>query len=137
MNKSDRNKYFADYMRNRYRTRRAEVIKTLGGKCKNCGSEESLELDHKDRKKKNVNPDRMMSLSKKRFDAEVLLLQLLCRPCHTQKTIGDLGRVSARNIHGTISSYRYCKCSLCRAANAKSSREYKRLRNSTGRKPNS
>jgi len=41
---------------------------------------------------------------------------LLCKKCHEEKTLLDMGRVSAKITHGTVSSYRYCKCELCKKA---------------------
>ena len=52
--------------------------------------------------------------------------QLLCKKHHTDKTIVDTGKKLAKGTHGTISSYRYCKCDACREAANKLSREYRR-----------
>lgn len=44
--------------------------------------------------------------------------QLLCRSCHEAKTLVDRGQESAKESHGTLSSYKYCKCNLCKKAKA-------------------
>ena len=126
MSSGTRNEYFAKYMIKRYHQRRDELVKRLGGKCLWCETKENLQLDHKDKNKKNVEPARLMSLSKIRFEAEIPLLQLLCAKHHGEKTAEENGKKRARGTHGTLSSYRYCKCGECRAANAKSSREYRK-----------
>lgn len=51
-----------------------------------------------------------------RFLEELKKCQLLCKPCHIEKTVIDRGEIIARGTHGTISSYRYCHCEVCRRA---------------------
>lgn len=137
MYKRNREKYNA-YMRvyhlKRYYRLRGEAISSLGGKCKKCGSIDRLELDHINSKEKEIDVSKMLSVSLERFWNEVNKCQVLCRECHFEKTLTDCGRKKAKGTHGTISSYRYCKCNLCREANNKHSnayrREKRRLKNS-------
>jgi 5-methylcytosine-specific restriction endonuclease McrA len=113
-----------EYMLKRYHERRAWVIALLSGKCSECPATENLQIDHIDRKKKGFDiAKRLSGASVETLLKEIKKCQLLCEPCHQKKTLEDFGRVSARTTHGTVSSYRYCKCDLCRAANAKYTRE--------------
>jgi len=126
---SNSNSYMREYMRNRYRRRRAKVIEFLGGQCAACGSKNKLEIDHKDRNQKSMTLGRACNCSEERLWEEISKCQLLCKSCHSDKSINDLGFKKARGNHGTISTYKYCRCSLCREAKSTHSRNYKqRLR---------
>jgi hypothetical protein len=111
-------------MLRRYHERRAKALAFLGGACK-CGSTSDLQFDHVDRTKKSFTIGKLWSLSEKVFWAEIAKCQLLCSKCHEEKTLIDLNQVSAKTRHGTLSTYRYCHCSLCRKANADYSAQWK------------
>lgn len=131
--KEEYNEYMKEYMLKRYHQRRAEIISLLGGVCTSCGSTDELEIDHKDPTEKEFNLSRKLhTLSKEKLDEEVAKCQLLCDKCHNEKSVGEKGQTIARGTHGTISSFRYCKCDLCREANNKWMREYKRRRKEQG-----
>ena len=104
------------YVLRRYHQRRKEAIKFLGGKCQICGSIKNLELDHINPKTKSFNIAKLWSISTERFWKEVKKCQLLCRPHHSEKTLIDLGQISAKGTHGTLSSRRYCNCRKCKDA---------------------
>ncbi len=125
------NKYMRQYMLRRYHTRRQDAIKALGGKCVICGDLENLEFDHKDRGLKGFTIAKGWSIGEERFWQEINKCQLLCKVCHHKKTLIDMGQKDARQTHGTLSSYRYCKCDLCREGKSRWQREYnKRTRSS-------
>lgn len=130
---TDRKKYMREYMRKyamvRYYKKKQELIERLGGKCRKCGAAENLQFDHEDPGSKEyaVTPKIWWA---KNVDAEVAKCQLLCKSCHTLKSIAEKGHTVAKGTHGTLSAYRYCKCVLCREANAKYSRDRKlRIKN--------
>ena len=124
-------------MRNRYHQRKREAFEILGGKCIDCGSTEKLEIDHKDHNQKAFSVNRMTSLSREKFLKELSKCVLRCNPCHIKKTvIVDRGQKLAGGTHGTLSSYRYCKCDLCKKAKADWWQQY-RTRNSAARVPRS
>ncbi|RTL00383.1 MAG: HNH endonuclease [Proteobacteria bacterium] len=108
----------AKYMLDRYHQRRSDAIKQLGGKCSKCGQMNDLEFDHIDPNSKSFVISRLNNVSKSKLQQELNKCQLLCKQCHIEKTLVDKGQKSARLTHGTLSSYRYCKCDLCRKANA-------------------
>lgn len=91
-----------------------------------CGTAESLEIDHIDPATKELDVGKMWAVSEERLMREVKKCQLLCKEHHKEKTLRDKGLKSARETHGTLSSYRYCKCALCRRAKNEYNREYKR-----------
>jgi hypothetical protein len=95
----------------------------LGGVCSHCPSTTELELDHIDPATKSFTVSKLGSCNEVKFWAEVDKCQLLCTDCHQAKTLVDLNRVSAKITHGTLSSYRYCKCDLCRKAKSDYSRQ--------------
>lgn len=123
--RKNRNAYMRRYNLLKYHTLRSEAISYLGGKCKKCGSINSLEIDRIERSKKEVNLSRTLNCSLKRFWNEINKCQLLCKDCHIIKTVLESGRVIARGNHGTISTYRYCKCVLCKKAKSDWSKNYK------------
>lgn len=114
--KEKRNAYMRKYNSLRYYTLRNKAISYLGSKCNKCGSVDNLEIDHIEYLKKQVNLSRTINCSVKRFWDEINKCQLLCKNCHIIKTIIERGKKIARGEHGTISTYRYCKCDLCKKA---------------------
>lgn len=102
-----------EYHLKRYHDIRNEAIQYLGGRCWECGDEKKLELDHRDHMSKKFEVSRFLSIKMEDFFNELEKCQLLCEDCHTVKTLADKGQVSAKGRHGTISTYRYCKCELC------------------------
>lgn len=115
--------YMREYMLKRYHKRRKLMVEHLGGECFECGSMEALEVDHVDRAKKTMDVSRMAFVSEERMFEELNGCQLLCRSCHALKSIKDTGKKVARGNHGTISTYRYCKCDECRRANTEHCRK--------------
>ena len=116
-----------EYHLKRYHRMRKEAIESLGGKCTVCGTQENLEIDHIDRTQKEVEISRaILSLSRKRFLEELAKCQLLCQEHHGDKTLMDLGKKKAKGTHGTLSAYRYCKCSICVKVHTDWCREYKK-----------
>lgn len=110
------NEYMNKYMIERHKKRKQEFVNKLGGKCVKCGSVENLQFDHIDPKTKSFTICDSLSISKEKLEKELEKCQLLCSNCHENKTLKDLGQVSAKTTHGTVSSYRYCKCRLCKDA---------------------
>lgn len=122
----NRKEYMKIYMKNRYHKRKDIAKKLLGGKCVICGETKNLEFDHIDRTKKSFSISKGWSTSEKKFVKEVNKCQLLCQKHHIEKTIKDLGFKKAKGTHGTLSSYRYCKCDLCKKVHSEYMKNYKR-----------
>lgn len=104
------------YLLRRYHERRAEAVRILGGVCVECGASTDLQIDHRDPADKSFSLGRMWSVSKDRYLAELEKCQLLCAEHHLAKTLAERGQIPARGTHGTLSSYRYCHCVVCREA---------------------
>lgn len=68
-------------------TRKLKAIIQLGGKCVECGTNESLELDHIDRNSKSFPISRPPS--EKEFWEELKKCQVLCKWCHRNKSTID------------------------------------------------
>jgi 5-methylcytosine-specific restriction endonuclease McrA len=105
-----------NYMKQRYKGRRSMCFDILGRKCILCGEtdESLLQFDHIDRDTKDHSIADMMLWAKNRLLEEIKKCQVLCKSCHIKKTLSDLNQKDARLTHGTISSYRYCKCTVCK-----------------------
>lgn len=123
-----KNEYAREYNLKRYHRLRSEALDTLGGKCKKCRSTSVLELDHIDPKTKTMDISKMLNSSIKVFWEEVTKCQILCKDCHKIKSVLERGFKLAKGKHGTLSSYRYCKCELCREAKHKHYLKTKHLR---------
>lgn len=120
------NAYMRKYKNNLYKKRRNEALNFLGGKCSKCRSVENLEIDHINPEDKSFHIHLMRDVSLQRFWEEIGKCQLLCKTCHREKTIKDRGFQKAIGTHGTLSSYRYCHCQLCKDAKAEWTREYRK-----------
>lgn len=121
------------YMLERYHRVMAELKAELGGVCsvEGCGVTDGLEFDHIDPTTKSFNiADAANRMSREQLRDELAKCNLKCRKHHNEKTIAERGFqiVKDQDVHGTLSSYRYCKCDLCRKVKADYMREYKRKR---------
>lgn len=115
--------YMREYNKRRYLQRRELIINELGGICAKCGctDHDKLQFDHIDKESKSFDITFVCWwMSWKRLLPEIRKCQILCSDCHVDKTTKERGQLAARLTHGTISSYRYCKCELCKKAH----REY-------------
>ena len=117
-----------DYMRKRYHNKRNEAIEKLGGKCVYCGDNTQLQFDHIKPEDKLYEIGSLSSISEEKFLKEIEKCQLLCIKCHQLKTISDMGMKPAKGTHGTLSSFRYCKCVLCKTAKSDYMKDYKKKR---------
>ena len=105
-----------------YHEKRKEARIKLGGKCVECGSKDKLEFDHIDPETKLF--DINTNVSVERFWKEVAKCQLLCKGCHYKKTLKERGFAPTRGRHGTPSTYKHCRCDVCKAGKAKYTKEY-------------
>lgn len=121
------NEYMRLYMKERAKKRVIAAKEQLGAKCIQCGSTEDLQFDHIDPTTKLFTLAKGSSFSEQRWQAELAKCQLLCQTCHTSKTLNDLGRIPAKDNHGTASCYVHarCRCELCVEGNRLRSRRYK------------
>jgi 5-methylcytosine-specific restriction endonuclease McrA len=119
------NQYMAGYMNRRYKRRREWAVELLGGVCRHCGKPDdgTHEFDHINPTDKLVPIASLWSANLELFLNELECCQLLCKACHIVKTRKDLGQNDARIVHGTLSSYRYCRCDACRQAKSEWSRQ--------------
>lgn len=116
------------WFRARYAKRRATALAILGGKCARCGATDDLEIDHIDPLTKlfQIGSSRGGNCSEVVFLAEVAKCQILCGTCHDTKSLAERGMVTAKGTHGTLSSYRHCKCAECKAAKSDYMKAYHR-----------
>lgn len=120
-----------EYNQKRYYRVKKQMHDFLGGKCSICGSTKSLQIDHKDPDEKEFDVSKCWAYAWETVIEELKKCQLLCQSCHNLKTLDDYNLVNAQQIHGTLSSYRYCKCEQCRKAKSDYMKEYKQRRRSS------
>lgn len=108
--------------------RRILAYNLLGSHCVKCGVGGRLQFDHIDPSSKIANISELLSSSFSVFMAELKKCQLLCWPCHNEKTLADNGRTKASEQHGTLTAYSHgkCRCDLCRKAWNAKTKEYKK-----------
>jgi hypothetical protein len=125
-NREEYNSYMRTYILRRYHQRRAEAFRILGGKCALCGcTPKKYDFDHINPKTKGFAIGVLWSVSRVRYMEELSKCQVLCLPCHKDKTIRERGQIPARGTHGTVSAYRYCHCALCREAATEANRAWR------------
>ena len=86
--------YHRDYAKKWYHARRAEYVSLLGGKCAECGTTEKLQFDHKDRKTKKFAIGKLFTKSQAVVAEEITKCQLLCFPCHIEKSRPEISASS-------------------------------------------
>lgn len=107
--------------RSRYHAKlKAKYIELLGAQCFRCKSREHLEFDHIDPAAKSFTITDRLDNREEIVIKELEKVQLLCRSCHHQK------HHTGKRTHGTLSSYRYCRCDACREAKANYMKTYRR-----------
>jgi hypothetical protein len=120
--------YMREYMKNRYRNKRQEIINRLGGKCSRCGSTDGhFHLDHIDKKKKTMRASDMHSVNDKKFEEEIKNLQILCQDCHKEKTKESWDYSTPKPKHGTYWFFRRhgCRCPKCTKAYKTKQKEWR------------
>lgn len=117
-----RKKYLVKYNRKRRFERRNELIKYLGGKCANCGTTEDLEFDHINPKTIEFRIGSKLLFKWARLLKEAKKCQLLCKPCHRNKT--NIDNNFQPPLHGTVNMYNNhrCRCVKCKNAWSKYAR---------------
>ena len=88
--------YHREYAKNWYHERRAEYVALLGGKCVACGSVDKLQFDHKDRSTKKFAIGKLFMKSQSVVREELEKCQLLCQPCHVEKSRPELREAARR-----------------------------------------
>lgn len=103
--------------------RRNELRRILGDVCARCGSTEGLDFDHIDPRTKLFAIGDQIDKPWKLLLVEVAKCQLLCRPCHVEKSREDETSTAVEH-GGGASGKRNCPCDLCKARKADYMRSY-------------
>lgn len=112
--------YMSEYMLKRYYARRAEAFEVLGGICMQCGTSESLEIDHIDPSTKSFDLGTFWNCARVKFLMELKKCQLLCAKHHKIKSDLELSVGHGQGLTGR----RNCYCDLCKPLK----QEYNRTR---------
>lgn len=107
----------------RYQRQKQRALAHLGGKCVRCGTTDDLEFDHINPETKSFTITGHLSESWARIQPELDKCQLLCHPCHRDKSVenGEVGGGQNKRpspVHGTVTQYTTygCRCEPCREA---------------------
>jgi len=126
-----RAEYMREYMKNRYHSKRKEIVDRLGGKCSRCGTLDGpFHLDHIDKRKKKMRASDLHSVNDQKFEEEVKNLQLLCQNCHREKTKEAWDYSTPKPRHGTYWMYKKykCRCPRCVKAYTAKQKEWRENR---------
>lgn len=94
---------------------RSWALDLLGNNCARCKSTTDLQFDHVDASTKSfeISTGIRDGYSRTRLQAELLKCQLLCFPCHIQKSI-ECGDKKIVGHGGGVRGKFKCKCDPCR-----------------------
>ena len=108
---------------------RSWAIELLGGRCVDCGTMIELDFDHIDSSTKSfdISVGIRDGYSRARLQMELLKCQLLCNPCHIEKSIEYM---DGRRVEhgGGRRGKRNCKCDPCRLKYNEYMRELKQAK---------
>lgn len=108
------------YLKRRYSVQRRFFIQILGGKCARCGTEQKLQIDHRDPAKKTMHLGRLFTKNTISEALRELLdkCQALCGPCHRKKSAEEARQRPRYFTHGTVYGWMKvgCRCDICLAA---------------------
>lgn len=121
------NQYMTSYMKLRRIKRREKIIAHLGGKCSKCGTNENLEINHIDPRKKSHNIGKIQDGVWEKILEELEKCELLCKEHHKEVTKEQYkkglmpppwNKNTAVKHHGTARKYSEdsCRCDLCKKA---------------------
>jgi hypothetical protein len=115
-----------------YHRNKQRAIDYLGGCCANCGSTARLEFDHTNRDRIGDENciTQLLGYSWDTILAELSKCQLLCYPCHKDKTRAERAVDRAtRALHGSLTKYRYgCRCEACATVHKSYMKAYREKR---------
>jgi hypothetical protein len=124
--KEQRRAYSREYTKRYIANLRAAWIAEQGDKCNYCATTQGpFDIDHINRALKTHKVTRLWFMNKATRDAELAKCQVLCKPCHKQKTRYE--RMIHNPEHGTSAMYqqRKCRCAECKAWKAEQGRQYR------------
>jgi hypothetical protein len=121
--------YSREYTKRYIANRRATWIAEQGDKCNYCSTTQGpFDIDHINRSLKKYKVSQVWFKDKATRDAELAKCQVLCKPCHKQKTRYELMIHNPEHGTGTMYRERGCRCAECKAWNTKTGRYYRELR---------
>lgn len=113
---AERSEYMREYMAKRYHDKMNAMREMLGNTCKICGDKKGpFHIDHIDASKKSMRAADIHSTNDKKVKQEIKNFQLLCKPCHKEKTNMAWDYGVPKSDHGTVWMYRKykCRCDKC------------------------
>ena len=84
--------------REQRKEKRAHCIEYLGGKCVVCGTTHNLQFDHIKREGKKYNITEKLTYKFDNIKEELDKCQLLCAPCHLEKTAKEWADITHKTV---------------------------------------
>ena len=128
--------YLRAYVAVQKEERKTAAVRQLGGQCRYCGSKDNLEFDHINPKTKTSSVSGLWRATEEKFWSEVRKCQLLCKPCHENKSKAEAAnRVVVE--HGTLNAFQRhgCRCRECQTAAQSYKRDWRQRRKEQGLRP--
>ena len=92
---------------NNYKRNKDRIWMHFGNKCARCGCTDNLQLDHKDPLTKKFDVTAKLSGKLGPLWEEVHKCQLLCKPCHDEKTKEDHESIQSKRKEFIHYEYRF------------------------------
>ena len=80
------------------RENKIKCIEYLGGKCVKCGTTHNLQFDHIKREGKKYNITEKLTIKFDNLKEELDKCQLLCAPCHLEKTAKEWADITHKTV---------------------------------------
>jgi len=96
--REENNEKVREQKREQHKEKRAYCIEYLGGKCVVCGTTHNLQFDHIKREEKKYNITEKISNNFDNLKEELNKCQLLCAPCHLQKTAKEWADITYNTV---------------------------------------
>ena len=78
--------------------KKSYCIEYLGGKCVKCGTTHNLQFDHIKREEKKYNITEKLTIKFDNLKEELDKCQLLCAPCHLEKTAKEWADITHKTV---------------------------------------
>lgn len=117
--------YMNAYMKQRYDERRKYAVEKLGSACYRCASSVNLQFALTVPMLPTyrvINVGKLVTQRRERFEHTLTACVLVCTACTSLKERVKYDPYA----HGTLASYRYCRCTACKDAKNAYQIEWKR-----------
>jgi len=96
--REENKKKISEYAKAQRYEKRVICLEYLGGKCVKCGTTHNLQFDHIKREGKKYNITEKLTIKFDNLKEELDKCQLLCAPCHLEKTAKEWADITHKTV---------------------------------------